>query len=66
MRLLRRKAAPPSGNTSPWVAYLNADRIKYPLIVRSFLPGDRFVLLGMTGHKKLKDFFADRKITYLS
>lgn len=47
---------------SPWVACFDADRIEYPLIVRSFLPGDRFVPLGMTGHKKVKDFFVDRKI----
>ena len=49
-------------SSSPWVACFDADRIEYPLIVRSFLPGDRFVPLGMTGHKKVKDFFVDRKI----
>jgi tRNA(Ile)-lysidine synthase len=49
---------------SPWVACFDAARIEYPLIVRSFLPGDRFVPLGMTGHKKIKDFFVDRKIPF--
>jgi tRNA(Ile)-lysidine synthase len=44
------------------MAHLNADRIEYPLMIRSFVPGDRFVPLGMTGHKKVKDFFVDRKI----
>ena len=52
----------PGGNPSSWVAYLNREHIQYPLIVRSFLPGDRFVPLGMRGHKKLKDFFVDRKV----
>jgi tRNA(Ile)-lysidine synthase len=45
-----------------WTAYLDADRLKYPLILRNFRPGDRFVPLGMAGHKKIKDFFIDLKI----
>jgi len=47
---------------SPGVAFLNADRLVYPLWIRNFRPGDRFVPLGMTGHRKLKDFFIDIKI----
>lgn len=47
---------------SPWTAFLNAERITYPLMIRNFRPGDRFVPLGMSGHKKLKDFFIDLKI----
>ena len=47
---------------SPWTAFLDAEKVHYPLTVRSFRPGDRFVPLGMTGHKKLKDFFVDLKI----
>jgi tRNA(Ile)-lysidine synthase len=45
-----------------WTAYLDADKIQYPLILRNFRPGDRFVPLGMAGHKKIKDFFIDLKI----
>lgn len=48
--------------TSAWTACLDADLITYPLMLRNFLPGDRFVPLGMTGHKKLKSFFIDMKI----
>ena len=59
---IKGKALLPGDNASPWVAYLDADRAEYPLIIRSFVPGDRFVPLGMTGHKKVKDFFMDRKI----
>jgi tRNA(Ile)-lysidine synthase len=45
-----------------WTAYLDADKLQYPLILRNFRPGDRFVPLGMAGHKKIKDFFIDLKI----
>jgi tRNA(Ile)-lysidine synthase len=47
---------------SPYTAFLDADKVRYPLKVRSFRPGDRFVPFGMTGHKKLKDFFVDLKV----
>jgi len=47
---------------SPWTAFLNPDHITYPLIIRSFRSGDRFIPFGMSGHKKLKDFFMDLKI----
>jgi tRNA(Ile)-lysidine synthase len=47
---------------SPYTALLDADKVRYPIKVRSFKPGDRFVPFGMTGHKKLKDFFVDLKV----
>ncbi|MBN2126227.1 MAG: tRNA lysidine(34) synthetase TilS [Deltaproteobacteria bacterium] len=47
---------------SPRMALLDRDRIVYPLLVRNFRPGDRFVPLGMSGHKKVKDFFIDRRV----
>ena len=47
---------------SPWTAFLDAEKVHYPLTLRSFRPGDRFVPFGMTGHRKLKDFFVDFKI----
>ena len=45
-----------------WTAYLDAGKLQFPLVLRNFRPGDRFVPLGMTGHKKIKDFFIDNKI----
>jgi tRNA(Ile)-lysidine synthase len=33
-----------------------------PLIVRNFRRGDRFQPLGMSGHKKIKDLFIEKKI----
>ena len=47
---------------SPKTALLDADRLTYPLMIRNLRPGDKFVPLGMKGHKKLKDFYIDLKI----
>lgn len=42
---------------------VDADRVSQPLVIRSWLPGDRFHPAGMNGHsKKLQDFFTDLKI----
>lgn len=41
---------------------LDKDSLSFPLTLRNFKPGDRFIPLGMTGHKKVKDFFIDLKI----
>jgi tRNA(Ile)-lysidine synthase len=45
------------------IAYLDYDRLKFPLTVRNYQPGDRFYPLGLGGSKKLKDFFIDNKIS---
>ncbi len=42
---------------------VDADRVSQPLMVRTWLPGDRFHPAGMGGHsKKIQDFFTDLKI----
>lgn len=46
----------------PSIAFLDDDKLVHPLTLRSFEKGDRFVPLGMKGHKKLKDFFIDSKV----
>ncbi len=43
-------------------AFLNWEKLKGPLYLRSFLPGDRFKPLGMKGSKKVSDFLVDAKI----
>ncbi|HEY1270203.1 MAG TPA: tRNA lysidine(34) synthetase TilS [Candidatus Binatia bacterium] len=43
-------------------ALFDADELPAMLTVRNFRPGDRFRPLGMTGHKKLKELFIDRKL----
>ncbi len=47
---------------SPWVALLDRGKIDFPLTVRPYKPGDRFVPLGMKGTKKVHDLFVDQKI----
>ncbi len=45
------------------VAFLDADHLVYPLIVRHWKKGDSFYPLGMNGHsKKLQDLFTDLKL----
>jgi tRNA(Ile)-lysidine synthase len=52
----------PDMKGSTWTAFFDADRINYPLVIRNFREGDRFIPFGMSGHRKLKDFFMDLKI----
>jgi len=42
--------------------FMDADKIKFPLICRLWKEGDRFVPLGMSGYKKLSDFYTDAKL----
>lgn len=45
-------------------AYLDADRLSWPLQLRRWRPGDYFYPLGMPGQrKKLQDFFTDLKLS---
>jgi tRNA(Ile)-lysidine synthase len=45
-----------------WTALLDADCAGQDLHVRRWEPGDRFIPLGMSGRKKLQDFFVDAKV----
>jgi tRNA(Ile)-lysidine synthase len=47
---------------SKWTAFLDAEKLCFPLTLRTFKAGDRFIPFGMRGHKKLKDFFVDLKV----
>jgi tRNA(Ile)-lysidine synthase len=53
--------APPPGD--PFQAWLDADRVSLPLVLRSRRPGDRYNPLGMQGHSlKLSDFFINHTL----
>lgn len=43
-------------------AHFDADAVRPPLLVRTRLPGDRFVPLGMKGTKTLQDLLVDAKV----
>ena len=46
----------------PEVAYLDPERLSWPLAVRPVRPGDRIRPPGLKGSKKLSDILIDRKI----
>ena len=55
--------APPMPNTVDHKqAYLDFEKTGEDIQIRFFQPGDSFVPLGMTGHKKVKSYFIDQKV----
>ena len=50
-------------NKSKHVAALDYDKLQFPLELRSWQRGDVFQPLGMSGKKKVSDFFIDEKIS---
>lgn len=51
-----------TGDKSPFVEYLDLDRVGRPLVVRGRRPGDRFDPLGLPGEKKLGKFLTAAKV----
>ena len=43
-------------------AVFDAATVPKSLSVRNFRPGDRFRPLGMSGHKKVKDLFIEKRV----
>lgn len=46
----------------PFVATLDADKVAFPLTLRTVEQGDRFVPYGMKGSKLVSDFLTDNKL----
>ncbi|MGM0446382.1 MAG: tRNA lysidine(34) synthetase TilS, partial [Bacillota bacterium] len=44
------------------VCLIDFEKIVFPLKIRNRKDGDRFIPLGMNGHKKVKDIFIDQKV----
>ena len=42
-------------------AYLDASKVKAPLMLRKWQAGDKFIPFGMRGFKKVRDYLRDRK-----
>ncbi len=49
--------------TSAKTALVDKDKLQFPLILRKWQKGDYFQPLGMSGMKKLSDFFVDEKFS---
>ena len=47
------------------IACLDYDKLKFPLKIRKWEPGDNFYPLGMKQKKKLSDYFIDNKYSIL-
>ncbi len=61
-RISTEQIAKESIPADPAVAFLDFERLTFPLTLRQWKPGDFFVPLGMSGKKKLSDFMIDEKI----
>lgn len=53
---------PDFGRTGQNTAFFDRESLDFPLVLRNFEPGDHFKPLGMTGTKKVKKYFVDKKI----
>ena len=58
----RMSALPQRLSDDPMEAILDVAAVTEPLSVRNFRRGDRFQPLGMSGHKKVKDLFIEKRV----
>lgn len=48
---------------SRFLACIDRDKVQFPLLIRKWQGGDYFKPLGMSGFKKISDFFIDSKLS---
>jgi len=63
LRLTVTQGANVSRNAA--IATLDADKLRFPLILRPVVSGDRFVPFGMKGSRLVSDYLTDRKLNLL-
>ncbi len=49
-------------SVSKFVAFLDLDKIQWPLKIRNLRKGDKFIPLGLNGFKKVKNILIDNKV----
>lgn len=52
-------------NAPAEVAYLDEQKLVYPLTLRRWREGDSFIPFGMIGRKKVSDYLTDRKVSVI-
>lgn len=60
--ILENRESGPQTVVSSDIAFFDAERISYPLTIRSRQNGDYFYPIGFGKRKKLQDFFVDEKV----
>jgi tRNA(Ile)-lysidine synthase len=57
-----KKTSKCSRTNNKFVQFFDLDKLKGSITIRNRQKGDKFIPLGMSGKRKLKDFFMDLKI----
>ena len=52
-------------NAPAEIAYLDEQKLVYPLTLRRWQEGDSFIPFGMIGRKKVSDYLTDRKVSVI-